>query len=124
MMVQSVSYWRSTWRLFQEGLGTLQGHKVSIHVKSDAKLVFSKARTLPYAYKAKVEQELEVILEPVEFAEWASPIVAVLKKDASSIQIYGDFKQTLFPIEAIHQRVPLGFNLDKVPSGHVNPFEV
>ena len=28
---------------------------------------------------------------------------------------------TLFPIEAIHQRVPLGFNLDKVPSGHVNP---
>ena len=29
----------------------------------------------------------------------------------------------LFPIEAIHQRVPLGFNLDKVPSGHVNPFE-
>ena len=73
MMVQSVSYWRSTRRLFQEGLGTLQGHKVSIHVKSDAKLVFSKARTLPYAYKAKVEQELEVILEPVEFAEWASP---------------------------------------------------
>ena len=31
---------------------------------------------------------------------------------------------SLFPIEAILQRVPLGFNLDKVPSGHVNPFDV
>ena len=30
----------------------------------------------------------------------------------------------LFPIEAILQRVPLGFNLDKDPSGHVNPFDV
>ena len=97
--------------LFQEGLGTLQGHKVSIHVNSDAKPVFSKARTLPYAYKAKVEQELdrlvkEGILEPVEFAEWASPIVAVLKKDASSIRICGDFKQTVNPVSKL-DRYPI-----------------
>ena len=97
--------------LFQEGLGTLQGHKVSIHVNSDAKPVFSKTRTLPYAYKAKVEQELdrlvkEGILEPVEFAEWASPIVAVLKKDASSIRICGDFKQTVNPVSKL-DRYPI-----------------
>ena len=32
--------------------------------------------------------------------------------------------QVLFPIEAILQRVPLGFNLDKAPSGHVNSFDI
>ena len=45
---------------------------------------FSKARSVPYAYRELVEKELdrlesEGILEPVEFSEWASPIVSVLK---------------------------------------------
>ena len=32
------------------------------------------------------------ILEPVQFADWASPIVPVLKADGRSVRIYGDFK--------------------------------
>jgi len=34
------------------------------------------------------------ILEPVEFAEWAAPIVPVVKSDKSSVGICGDFKLT------------------------------
>ena len=41
------------------------------------------ARPLPYAMKAKVDVELdrlieEGILEPVEFSEWASPVVILM----------------------------------------------
>ena len=46
-------------------------------------------------------------------------------RDLGLVYMYRKSMETrLFPIEAIHQRVPLGFNLDKVPSGHVNPFDV
>ena len=44
-----------------------------------------------------VEHELDRlvsdrILEPVQFADWASPIVPVLKADGHSVRICGDFK--------------------------------
>ena len=47
--------------------------------------------------KVKVEEELEQlvkqgILEPV-IAEWAAPIVPVVKSDKSSVHICGDFKR-------------------------------
>ena len=47
-----------------------------------------KARPVPYALKAKVEKELdrlqsEGIISPVEFTEWAAPIVPVVKQDGS-----------------------------------------
>ena len=50
--------------------------------------------------KVEVEEELEWlvkqgILEPVEFAEWAAPIVPVVKSDKSSVRICGDFKLTV-----------------------------
>ena len=47
-----------------------------------------------------MEKELErlvqlKIIEPVEFAEWAAPIVPVLKSNTKSLQIFGDFKMTV-----------------------------
>ena len=47
-----------------------------------------------------MEEELERlvkqgILEPMEFAEWAAPIVPVVKSDKSSVRICGDFKLTV-----------------------------
>ena len=39
-----------------------------------------------------VQQE---ILEPVQFADWAAPIVPVLKSDKKSLRICGDFKMTV-----------------------------
>ena len=40
----------------------------------------------------------EGTLEPVEIANWAAPIVPVLKSDKSSVQIFGDFRLTVNPV--------------------------
>lgn len=45
------------------------------------------------------------ILEPVEFTDWASPIVAVSTRD-NSVRICGDFKQTLNPVSKV-DRYPI-----------------
>ncbi len=55
---------------------------------------FFKARNVPYIMRAKVEMELvrlqaQGIITPVQFAEWAAPIVPVVKHDGS-IRICGD----------------------------------
>ena len=60
---------------------------------------FCKARTVPYALRSKVDQELEClesagVTEPVQFADWAAPIVPVLKHDGS-VQVCGDYKVTI-----------------------------
>ena len=67
---------------------------------ADAQPRLCKARSVPYALREKVEQELtrltqEGILEPVQFSDWASPIVPVLKSDKVNVRICGDFKQTV-----------------------------
>ena len=86
--------------MFQEGLGELRDFRAKILVDPDAQPRFCKARQVPYALREKVEQELsrlteEGILQPVQFAEWAAPIVPVLKSDKSSVRICGHFKQTV-----------------------------
>ena len=82
--------------VFQEGLGTLKRFQAKIHVDPHAKPHFFKARTVPYAFRDKVEVELkrlqeEGTLEPVEISVWAAPIVPVLKSDKTSVRICGDF---------------------------------
>ena len=37
----------------------------------------------------------EGILESVQFADWAAPIVPVLKNDGQSVRICGDFRLTI-----------------------------
>ena len=85
--------------VFQEGLGKLKGYKAKITLDPQATPHFCKARPVPYALKAKVEEELdrltaEGIIEPRQFADWAAPIVPVLKGD-QTVRICGDFKQTI-----------------------------
>ena len=68
--------------VFGEELGTLKGTEAKISVALSAPPKFMKARPVPYALKAKVEKELdrlqsESIISPVEFTEWAAPIVPV-----------------------------------------------
>ena len=87
--------------VFEEGLGTLVNFKAKIYVDPAATPKFYKARPLPYAYRAKVEEKLtclveQGVLEPIQHAEWVAPIVAVLKKDEQkNIRICGDFKCTV-----------------------------
>lgn len=57
-------------------------------------------RSVPYALKAMVETELVRleklrVITPVDFSEWGTPIVSVLKKDGKSVRICGDFKVTI-----------------------------
>ena len=86
--------------IFQEGLGTLVGYYAQIQIDPSATPKFCKARIVPYAYRALVKKELDRlvdqgILTPVQFADWAAPIVPVLKSDKQSVRICGDFKRTL-----------------------------
>ena len=85
--------------LFSPGLGELKGTKVQLDVNSDATPRFVKARPVPFALKAKVEHEIdrlvnEGVLEPVQFSKWAAPIVPVVKNDGS-VRICGDYKITV-----------------------------
>ena len=66
---------------------------------------FHRARSVPYAMRDKVEKELkrlqeEGTIEPVEFSEWATPIVPVLKLDGS-VRICGDFRVTVNPVSKL-----------------------
>lgn len=85
--------------MFLPGLGLLKGIQVHLTCKEEAVPKFFKARTVPYAYKEKLDEEIdrlltEGILEPVKTSEWATPIVPVLKQDRR-IRICGDFKLTV-----------------------------
>ena len=59
-----------------------------------------KAHSVPYAMQTKVKVELERltregIIELVQYAEWAAPIVPVLTSDKTSVRICGVFKLTV-----------------------------
>ena len=86
--------------VFEADLGTVKGYKASIHVNPSVKPKFCRARSVPFALRPKVERELDRLvaegtLKPVQYAEWAAPIVPVLKSDGESLRICGDFKQTV-----------------------------
>ena len=86
--------------VFKEELGKLKGHEAKIYIDSGAQPRFCKARSVPYAIRSKVETELarlerDGVIKPIQFADWAAPIVPVLKGDKQSIRICGDFKLTV-----------------------------
>ena len=85
--------------VFQDELGTLQGMEAKIYVDEKATPRYFKARPVPYALKKGVEDELERlgkegIISPVEFSEWAAPIVPVMKTNGD-VRICGDYKCTV-----------------------------
>ena len=65
--------------VFDEGLGTLKGPKVKIHVDPEARPKFLKARPVPYAMTGKIEVEFkrlqdEGTIETVQFSECRLPL--------------------------------------------------
>ena len=85
--------------LFSDGLGCLKERCFPIEVDTTVAPKFCKARTVPYALREKVNQELirleqEGIISPVTNSPWAAPIVPVLKPDGS-VRICGDYKLTV-----------------------------
>ena len=85
--------------VFKDELGLVKDVAAKIHVDDAAQPRFYKPRTVPYALRAKVDQELERleragVIEPVLFSDWAAPIVPVLKRDGS-VRVCGDYKVTV-----------------------------
>ena len=97
--------------LLQGGLGTFKDYEAKIHVDPQATPKYWKAHPVPYAKRAKVEQELqrlvqEGIFEPVQYADWAAPIVPVLKSNGT-VRICGDFKVTVNQVSRLdHYPIP------------------
>jgi len=73
--------------------------QANLTLKENAKPIFCKARPVPFHLRPMIEKELqrlesEGISEKVDTAEWAIPIVPVMKKNGQ-IRICGDFSVTL-----------------------------
>eukprot|EP00795_Rhopilema_esculentum_P016079 gene16079-7428_t len=68
-------------------VGKLEGVQVSLQV-NDKNPVFMKARTVPFAIRERYKKALDKleedsIIKKVEFSEWASPTVPIVKADGS-----------------------------------------
>ena len=85
--------------VFQEELGTLQGTTVKLQVDSSVPPKSCKPRPVPFALRQKVETELqrlqdESVIEPIQFSQWATPTVPVVKQDGT-VHICGNYKATV-----------------------------
>ena len=85
--------------VFRKGLGRLKGVTAKIHVDPEVTPKFYKARTVPYATRAKLEEELDRlqsmgVIRPVQFSDWATPVVPVSKKNGS-VRLCGDYRITV-----------------------------
>ena len=85
--------------VFRDELGLVKGVEARINIDSTAQPRYCKPRTVPYALQANVDQELGMlekvgVIKPVQFADWAAPIVPVLKRDGS-VRLCGDYKITV-----------------------------
>lgn len=77
----------------------MKGVKAHIYIEPDVKPRYFKPRPVPYALREKIESELDRLvkegtIKPVEFSEWAAPIVPIVKED-KSVRICGDYKITV-----------------------------
>ena len=75
--------------VFSEGLGMYKGEPAKIHVDVSVKRLFYKARSVPYTLTDLVnnqpdKMESQGVISPVRSAEWAAPIVPVLKDRAQA----------------------------------------
>ena len=85
----------------------LKNTKAKLTLKENSQPKFCRARQVPYALRPKVEAELTKlqnanILTKVEWSEWASPIVPVIKKNGN-VRLCGDFKTTINPVLHVQQ---------------------
>ncbi|XP_041376685.1 uncharacterized protein K02A2.6-like [Gigantopelta aegis] len=93
--------------VFQSDRGTLKDIKATLNLKADVQPKFMKARSVPYSIKPKVEAEIEKlvsdgILTKVNYSEWVTPVVPVIKQDGS-VRLCGDFKITVNPVLEVDQ---------------------
>ena len=79
--------------IFKDSLGCCKV-KAHLHVKPNIMPKFCKPRSLPFAYRKAVENDLnrlvaERVLEPITVSKWAAPIV-VVPKTGGKVRICAD----------------------------------
>ena len=119
--------------LFTDELGKLNGVTAKIYVDPSTKPIFCKARSVPHMIKPKIEKELERLerqrtFEPVQYSEWATPVVPIMKPDGS-VRLCGDYEVTVnkvsrldaYPlpkIEEVHNKLPGGKTFTELDLSH------
>lgn len=93
--------------LFSDSVGKLKGVTATVQLKEDAKPVFCRPRSVPYAVREPIEKELDKMVadgvaEKVSHSDWATPVVAVPKPDGS-VRLCGDYKVTVNPSLQVDQ---------------------
>ena len=98
---------KSDWKRFcknmlsclRRGLELYKPTKAKIDIDPTATPIFHKARPVPYTLREKIERDLERLerartIEPVQYSEWGTPIVPVMKSDGT-VRVCGDYKLTV-----------------------------
>ncbi|XP_026530759.1 uncharacterized protein K02A2.6-like, partial [Notechis scutatus] len=90
---------RDFQEVFTEQLGKYKGSPISFKLCPDVAPIRLKPRRVPFAHKPKIDEQLDKliaqgVLEPIDHAQWETPIVTPIKPDGS-LRICGDYKATL-----------------------------
>ena len=93
--------------VFADTLGQITPYKATLHITPNAQPKFFKPRSVPFALRARVEDELdrrerEGVIEKTHYSEWAAPVVAVPKPDGR-LRLCGDYKVTVNPVLDVDQ---------------------
>ena len=93
--------------IFTDDLGTIKTFQAQLAVPEQAQPRFCKPRSVPFALKPAIEQELDRlekagVLEKIAHSRWATPIVPVPKRDGK-VRLCGDYKVTLNPVLQVDQ---------------------
>lgn len=84
--------------VFRSDVPGFNGPPVHIELKDDAKPAFLKSRPVPLA-QGRLAKEVDRLVqqgvwEPVEYSNWATPLVVVRKKDRT-LRLCGDYRSTV-----------------------------
>lgn len=88
--------------LFDSKLGKFVYSKINLKLKDpNVKPKFIKARTVPLAFREKMDKELDRleklgIITPIKSSEWATPLVPILKGNGE-LRVCADYKITVNP---------------------------
>lgn len=100
--------------IFAQKIGCIPGVEVHLELRENATPKYYPPRTIPYALKEKVNQELKTleenrIIEKADICDWGSPTVAIVKPD-QLVRLCANYKLAVndqlvnanYPIERIN----------------------